>query len=188
MQNLSRSQAGICFAQSRNSLCDLQSPPGHPGPVSWSQIPRNFPWDPWTPRAAPAGQGDIPRLLFLLSPLSSNLNFQLQESPIFWIIQFFPFRNDEKISPGSNLAFPAQRIPRNSPQNSPSSWNMNGFYLRKTTQVVLVGYKSPFIKPFLNKTKKFTKENKRYRRNELLNIFQKGEKIKEGTQFQHAEQ
>jgi len=46
---------------------------------------------------------------------------------------------------------------------------------RKITQVVFMGYKSPFIKPFLNKTKKFTKENKRYRRMSCL-IYSKKEK------------
>lgn len=42
-----------------------------------------------------------------------------------------------------------------------------------------MGYKSPFIKPFLNKTKKFTKENKRYRRMSCL-IYSKKEKNKRG--------
>lgn len=50
---------------------------------------------------------------------------------------------------------------------------------RKTTQVTFMGYKSPFIKPFLNKTKKFTKENKRYRRMSCL-IYSKKEKNKRG--------
>ncbi|KAL8179053.1 UNVERIFIED_CONTAM: hypothetical protein K2H54_058980 [Gekko kuhli] len=44
-----------------------------------------------------------------------------------------------------------------------------------------MGYKSPFIKPFLNKTKKFTKENK-IQKNKLFNIFKKRwrEKKQEG--------
>lgn len=50
---------------------------------------------------------------------------------------------------------------------------------RKMTPVVFMGYKSPFIKPFLNKTKKFTKENKRYRRMSCL-IYSKKEKNKRG--------
>lgn len=50
---------------------------------------------------------------------------------------------------------------------------------RKITQVMFMGYKSPFIKPFLNKTKKFTKENKRYRRMSCL-IYSKKEKNKRG--------
>lgn len=55
-----------------------------------------------------------------------------------------------------------------------------------------MGYKSPFIKPFLNKTNKFTKENK-IQKNKLLNIFQKKKerrkrKKNQGRQFQHAEQ
>lgn len=42
----------------------------------------------------------------------------------------------------------------------------------KTTEGICMGYKSPFIKPFLNKTKKFTKENK-IQKNKLFNIFKK---------------
>lgn len=62
----------------------------------------------------------------------------------------------------------------------------------KTTEGICMGYKSPFIKPFLNKTKKFTKENK-IQKNKLFNIFKKKKKDEEekkmrGTQFQHAEQ
>lgn len=42
-----------------------------------------------------------------------------------------------------------------------------------------MGYKSPFIKPFLNKTKKFTKEIK-IQKNKLLNIFKKIKREREG--------
>lgn len=91
----------------------------------------------------------------------------------------------------------APGLQRNESQNYQTTWKTNTFLRltnshktksnrrrvllnsRKITQVMFMGYKSPFIKPFLNKTKKFTKENKRYRRMSCL-IYSKKEKNKRG--------
>lgn len=54
------------------------------------------------------------------------------------------------------------------------SWGRLAYTVKsgRNTEGIGMGYKSPFIKPFLNKTKKFTKE-KKIQKNKLLNIFKK---------------